>query len=101
MLSLARAGPSGRVPILRPCPAVCVVKGHGRRSDAAAMLSHDTVDHVQAQPDTCADASGGEKRLEDARQHAGGDAGAALGHYDYDIIVLVRSQAGLGRRGGG
>src|SRR5580704_15559627 len=65
------------------------VAGDGRDTDVAADVFDDATDDVETEAGAFADAFGGEKGIEDARQRFGGDAGAVVGNFDEDEIVFA------------
>ena len=66
--------------------------------DRAARLAREAVDHGQAEPGALADVLGGEEGLGDLRQHVGGNAAAAVGDGEHDIVARPAGRADCRRR---
>nr|GFA26693.1 hypothetical protein [Tanacetum cinerariifolium] len=73
----------------------------GTRPDGAAGLVHEPVDHRQAKAGALTDGFGGEERIENPVENFRGDAGARVGHADFDVVTLgqLRLYSGCVRAG--
>ena len=83
-LARRRLGRVGRIRSRQHDPEYRACALHRLDQDVAAVVVHDAMHHRQAHARTEADLLGRHERLEDAIEHVGRDAGAAVGHAELD-----------------
>src|SRR5437868_4550862 len=67
------------------------ISGLGLDLDRAAMLPHDTLHGVKAEPRALADTLRGEEWLEDMRQNFRRNARTIVGDLNHNAVVIARS----------
>src|SRR5580658_11055665 len=70
------------------------VTGHGGDTDLSTEAFDDAADDIETQTGAFADPLGGEKRIEDAGDLVGRNAGAVVGNLNQNVIIFARRADG-------